>query len=90
MTTNAVTPFGLASTAYRNALAYHRDAFAFVTADLPKMEDAAKCTVANDEGMSVRVWQGSDIRNDELLMRIDILYGYAALRPEWACRVNCT
>ncbi len=90
VTTNAVTPFGLASTAYRNALAYHRDAFAFVTADLPKMEDAAKCTVANDEGMSVRVWQGSDIRNDELLMRIDILYGYAALRPEWACRVNCT
>ena len=37
------------------------------------------------DGITVRVWQGSDIRNDELLMRIDILYGYAVLqRPEWA------
>jgi hypothetical protein len=90
VTGDAVTPFGLASTTYKNALAYHRDAFAIVFADLPIMADAAKCTVAQNEGMSVRVWQGSDIRNDELLMRIDILYGYAALRPEWACRVNCT
>ena len=30
---------------------------------------------------------GSDILNDELLMRVDILYGMAALRPEWGCRV---
>ena len=37
------------------------------------------------DGLSLRVWQDSDIRNDELLTRIDILYGYAAIRPEWAC-----
>jgi hypothetical protein len=35
----------------------------------------------------MRVWMASDIRNDELLMRLDILHGYAALRPEWACRL---
>jgi len=40
------------------------------------------------DGLSLRVWQASDIRNDELLMRIDILYGFAALRPEWACRIT--
>jgi hypothetical protein len=34
------------------------------------------------------VWQASDIRNDELLTRIDILYGWLALRPEWACRIS--
>jgi hypothetical protein len=41
----------------------------------------------SQDGLSMRVWQGSDIRNDELLMRIDMLYGMAALRPEWACRM---
>lgn len=90
VTGEAVTLFGSASAAYKNALAYHRDFAAFVTADLPVMADAAECTVKQSEGMSVRVWKGSDIRNDELLMRIDVLYGYKVLRPEWACRINCT
>ena len=67
---------------------YHKEAFAFVTADLPLMDDAHKCVRRTQDGLSMRVWQGSDIRNDELLMRIDILYGYQALRPEWACRVT--
>ena len=87
---DAVTFFGSASTTYKNALAYHKDFCAFVTADLPIMADAAYCSMRSQDGITVRVWQGSDIRNDELLMRIDILYGYAVLRPEWACRINCT
>ena len=90
VTGEAVTLFGTAGATYKNALAYHRDFAAFVTADLPVMADAAQCTVRQEEGMSVRVWKGSDIRNDELLMRIDVLYGYKVLRPEWACRINCT
>lgn len=90
VTAKVVTPFGTASTYYRNALAYHKDFCAFVTADLPMMADAAECTVRSQDGISVRVWKGSDIRNDELLMRIDVLYGYKVLRPEWACRINCT
>jgi hypothetical protein len=51
------------------------------------MDDAQKCQRFNKDGLSVRVWMGSDIRNDELLVRLDILYGMAALRPEWACRM---
>ena len=90
VTGNAVTWFGSADTSYKNALAYQRDFCAFVTADLPLMADAAECVRREQEGISVRVWKGSDIRNDELLMRIDILYGYAVLRPDWACRINCT
>ncbi len=78
---------GAASTAYSQSLMYHKEAFQFVTADLPIMDDAAKCVRRVQDGLSMRVWQASDIRNDELLMRIDILYGMAALRPEWACRM---
>lgn len=83
-----LTFFGSANTTYRQNLMYHRDAFTFVTADLPLMDDAHKCVRRTQDGISLRVWQASDIRNDELLMRIDILYGFKTLRPEWSCRVS--
>jgi hypothetical protein len=78
---------GVASASYVTPLMYHKEAFQFVTADLPIMDDASKCVRRVQDGLSMRVWQASDIRNDEQLMRIDILYGFAALRPEWACRM---
>ena len=82
-----LTLIGAASTSYAMPLMYHKDAFQFVTADLPLMDDAHKCTRRTQDGLSLRVWMASDIRNDELLLRLDILYGMAALRPEWACRM---
>lgn len=82
-----ITFVGSASTNYVQQLMYHKEAFQFITADLPLMDDAQKCVIKQKEGLSVRVWMGSDIRNDELLVRLDILYGMAALRPEWASRI---
>lgn len=83
----ALTFVGAASTSYAQSLMYHKDAFQFITADLPLMDDAHKCARRVQEGLSLRVWQASDIRNDEMLMRIDMLYGMAALRPAWASRM---
>jgi hypothetical protein len=83
----ALTFSGNASKSYVVPLMYHKEAFQFVTADLPLMDDAHKCSRRTQDGLSVRVWMASDIRNDELLMRIDMLYGMAALRPHWACRM---
>lgn len=82
-----ITFVGAASTSYVQPLMYHPEAFQFITADLPIMDDAQKCVRKTQDGLSLRVWMGSDIRNDELLLRCDILYGMAALRPEWACRL---
>lgn len=82
-----LTFVGAASTAYAQSLMYHKDAYQFVTADLPLMDDAAKCTRRVKDNLSMRFWMASDIRNDELLMRIDILYGMAALRAAWGCRM---
>lgn len=82
-----ITFVGNASTNYVQQLMYHKEAYQFVTADLPILDDAQKCQVKRRENLSIRVWMASDIRNDELLMRLDILYGMAALRPEWGCRV---
>jgi len=83
-----LTFIGVASTSYVQNLMYHKEAYQFVTAALPLMDDAQKCVRRTQDGLSVRVWMGSDIRNDELLMRLDILYGMAALRPEWGCRIT--
>lgn len=82
-----ITFVGAASASYLQPLMYHPEAFQFVTADLPLMDDAQKCVRRMKDNLSVRVWMGSDIRNDELLLRLDILYGMAALRPQWACRL---
>lgn len=83
----AVVFAGATSASYVNSLMYHKDAFQFVTADLPLLGGAENCTRKVQDGISLRVWFDGDIRNDELLMRIDLLYGMAALRPEWACRM---
>lgn len=83
-----LTFVGAASTSYVQNLMYHKEAFQFVSADLPIMDDAAKCVRRVQDNVSLRVWQASDIRNDEQLMRIDALYGFAALRPEWASRIT--
>jgi hypothetical protein len=85
---NATVCYAGNGTVYQSNLMYHKEAFAFVTADLPIMDDAIRCVRQVQDGLSIRCWQGSDIRNDELLLRLDILYGYKAIRPEWACRIN--
>ena len=82
--TAALNWLGSPNSTYTLGLMYHKDAFTFATAELPLMADAAKCVRRTYDGLSLRVWQASDIRNDELLTRIDILYGFAAIRPQWA------
>ena len=83
--TQAVGFLGSPNSSYALGLMYHKDAYTFATAALPLMGASEKCVRRTYDGLSLRVWQDSDIRNDELLTRIDILYGYAAIRPEWGC-----
>lgn len=79
---------GAASTAYRQSLAYHKDAFTMVTADLemPRGVDFANREVY--DGISLRLVRQYDIVNDKFPCRIDVLFGYKTVRPEWACRVG--
>lgn len=84
----ALTFVGSASTGYAQSLMYHKDAFTFVTGELPLFGSAERCVRKTMDGLSVRYWQDGDIRNDELLTRIDILYGWAAIRPAWASRIT--
>ena len=86
---DALTAFvGAASSTIKQNIAYHRDFATFVTADLPLMGSSEKCVRRVQDGLSLRCWTDSDIRNDEMLTRIDILYGHQVLRPEWACNIT--
>lgn len=76
---------GSLSTNYVQPLMYQKEAYQFVTADLPLMP--GECTRMTREGLSIRVWYAGDIINDRLLLRLDILYGMAALMPQWGCRM---
>lgn len=77
---------GTASDTYGINLAFRPEAFQFVTVDLPELS-GWKNSRRSYEGVSMRVVEGSDLRNDLNLMRFDIMWGFGALRPEWACRI---
>lgn len=70
------------------SLAYHKDAFAFVTADLPLPEgvDWAKREVV--DGISVSLVRDFSISDRTFPCRLDVLYGYKAIRPQLAARIH--
>ena len=76
-----------ASTVYPQNLVYHRDAFTFATADLPMPRAAQMASRQVMDGISMRVWQGDDIVNDNFPCRVDVLYGFVTTRPQLAVRV---
>jgi hypothetical protein len=77
-----------ASTQYRQNLAYYPEAFTLATADLEMpTSGVVEAARAEFDGISLRMITGYNITTDQLITRMDILYGYAAIRPEWACVV---
>ena len=68
-------------------MCFHRDAFAFATADLvmPKGVDFAAREV--QDGVSMRIVRAYDINSDKFPTRIDVLYGYKTVRPQLAARL---
>jgi hypothetical protein len=78
---------GTASAVDVQNLAYHKDAFTFVTADLELPRDAHFAAREVFDGISMRVWRASDIVNDKFPCRIDVLFGYKTTHPDWACRL---
>ncbi len=78
---------GAASAVYPQNLAYHKDAFTFVSADLYK-DPGARMSSAVIDGIAMRIWRGTDVVNDKFPTRLDILFGYKTIRPEWGCRTR--
>lgn len=80
---------GAASSTTPQGLAFHKDAFTLVTADLPvpKGVDMGSRMADKQLGISLRMVRAYDINTDQWPCRIDVLYGWATLRPELAVRI---
>jgi hypothetical protein len=85
---SAITKVGGASAVYKPSLAYHKDAFTFVSADL---EDVSKYGAwgAREvmDGVSMRIARQYAISTDTIPCRIDVLYGYKTIRAQLAARI---
>ena len=85
----AVTPFNQTGTVSPQNIIMHRNAFTVAMADLELPEGVHFAGRASDKelGMSIRVVRQYTINNDSIPTRLDVLYGWAPLYPELACRV---
>lgn len=79
---------GTAATGYAQNLAFHKNAFALVMADLDLPDGAPFKARESYKNLSVRVIKQYDIDTDEDVIRLDILYGVKAIYPELACRLS--
>ena len=87
--TAAVTFFNSSGTVSPQNIVMHRNAFTVAMADLELPEGVHFAGRASDKelGMSIRVVRQYTINNDSIPTRLDVLYGWAPLYPELACRV---
>ena len=87
--TAVVTPFNNTGTVSPQNIVMHRNAFTLAVADLELPEGVHFAGRASDKeiGLSMRVVRQYTINNDSIPTRLDVLYGWAPLYPELACRV---
>ena len=80
----------MTATVTSQSLLYHPDAFALVMADLHRPQSGAEATTVRSKelGVSIRMVQQYQIGTDSEPTRLDVLYGWATLRPTLACRVQ--
>lgn len=82
-----VTSMGTESTAYPINMAYHKNAFTLVTADLPKPDGVDFAAREVYDGISMLIVRQYTINDQSFPCRIDILHDWTTLRPELACRI---
>lgn len=83
----AITLIGKPSEVFRKNIAYAPQAFTLATADLPLPKGVHEAARETYDGISMRMVSAYNISTDQFITRLDILYGYQLVRPEWAVTV---
>ena len=73
-----------ANTTYRKNIAYAPEAVTMATADLEMPGGVHEVAREAYDGISVRMLTDYIPTTDQYLTRLDVLYGYLFVRPEWA------
>lgn len=86
----AITVLGASNATALMSLAYHKDAFALGSVDLPLPASVGKGAYRiadRNTGLSLRVIRGYDITNDMHPTRMDVMYGWKCIYPELCCKI---
>lgn len=82
-----ITIFGTASGSYNASVGFHKDAFTLAMVPMyapPDGKGVVSVSQQTYRGFTVKVTEGYDIINDNTIMRVDVLFGWAATYPELA------
>ena len=83
----AITLVSPASVTYRKNIVYAPQAVTMATADLELPRGVHEAARESFDGISMRMVTAYNVSTDQFITRLDILYGYLFVRPEWACVV---
>jgi hypothetical protein len=80
---------GLANVVTKQGLAFHKEwlTAAFVDLELPKGMEMAARAKSDKLGISIRIVKGYDIRTNQHLCRLDVLFGLKQTYEDFCCRV---
>lgn len=85
---DAITIVGAASGAYEQNLAFHPSAFKLVTVPLVQPKGVDLVASATIDGITVNIVRDFVVQTRKFITRVDVLYGFDPVRPEWACRIT--
>lgn len=86
--TSVVTLVGSASTSYTQNFAFHKSAIRFASVPLVKPDGVDLVAQETVNDFTVRVVRQYNVLTDKLVMRADVLWGAAVVRPEWITRIT--
>jgi len=81
---------GIPAETYLKNFAFAPDAVTMATADLELPRGVHEADRQAYDGISLRMISDYDVKSDQFITRLDVLYGYLWVRPEWACVVADT
>lgn len=80
---------GPAGSTFRKNFVFAPEAVTLATADLEMPEKGVVESARESyDGVSMRMITAYNIATDQLITRLDVLYGFLWVRPEWACIVG--
>lgn len=82
-----IAKVGNSSRVTRQSLVYHKNAFAFVTADLALPKGLHFAAREVQDGISLRILSDYAMSSDTIGTRVDILYGFKTLRGSQAVKI---
>ncbi len=88
MNTDDIVVVGTASTAYRQNMVFHKNAFALAMVPMVVPPGAPAVSRQSHKGVSVRLIPTYDGTNDRSNYRLDVLYGCKTLDPRLATRLS--